>query len=83
MGNCPAPQVDKRTSAFRDLQAPHSAVAGPTRYFRSYPRQFRDDVVRAARNREPDGGLDHIAKDFGIHFTTLYDWLKKADVEDG
>lgn len=47
-----------------------------------YPKEFRDDVVRVARNREPGVGLDQIAKDFGIHFTTLYDWLKKADIED-
>ena len=48
-----------------------------------YPKEFRDDVVRVARNREPGVGLDQIAKDFGIHFTTLYSWLKKADIEDG
>ena len=48
-----------------------------------YPKEFRDDVVRVARNREPGVGLDQIAKDFGIHFTTLYSWMKKADVEDG
>ena len=48
-----------------------------------YPKEFRDDVVRVARNREPGVGLDQIAKDFGIHFTTLYDWMKKADIEDG
>ena len=54
-----------------------SAVTKP------YPKEFRDDVVRVARNREPDVGLDQIAKDFVIHFTTLYTWLKKADIEDG
>lgn len=27
--------------------------------------------------------LSQIAEDFGIHFTTLYSWLKKADIEDG
>ena len=48
-----------------------------------YPKEFRDDVVRVARNRGPGVGLEQIAKDFGIHFTTLYSWLKKADVEDG
>ena len=47
-----------------------------------YPKEFRDDVVRVARSREPGVGLDQIAKDFGIHFTTLYDWMKKA-VDDG
>jgi transposase len=48
-----------------------------------YPKEFRDDVVRVARNRGPDVDLEQIAKDFGIHFTTLYSWLKKADAEDG
>ena len=48
-----------------------------------YPKEFRDDVVRVARNREPGVELSQIAKDFGIHFTTLYSWMKKADVEDG
>lgn len=48
-----------------------------------YPKEFRDDVVRVARNRGPDVDLEQIAKDFGIHFTTLYSWLKKADIEDG
>jgi transposase len=48
-----------------------------------YPKEFRDDVVRVARKREPGVGLDQIAKDFGIHFTTLYSWMKKADLDDG
>jgi transposase-like protein len=48
-----------------------------------YPEEFRDDVVRVARNRGPDVGLEQIASDFGIHFTTLYSWMKRADVEDG
>ena len=48
-----------------------------------YPKEFRDDVVRVARNREPGVELSQIAKDFGIHFTTLYTWMKKADVEVG
>lgn len=48
-----------------------------------YPKEFRDDVVRVARNREPGVELSQIAKDFGIHFTTLYSWMKKADVEGG
>ncbi|WIM73300.1 transposase [Corynebacterium suedekumii] len=42
-----------------------------------YPKEFRDDVVRVARNREPGVELSQIAKDFGVHFTTLYSWLKK------
>ena len=41
-----------------------------------YPKEFRDDVVRIARNREP--GVELSAKDFGVHFTTLYLWMKTA-----
>ncbi len=50
---------------------------------KSYPKKFRDDVVRNARSREPGVELSQIAKDFGAHFTTLYSWMKKADIEDG
>ena len=46
-----------------------------------YPREFRDDVVRVARRR--DAPRAQIARDFGISDATLYEWLKKADVEDG
>ena len=48
-----------------------------------YPQEFRDDVVRVARNREPGVSLEAIAADFGIHAMTLSGWIKKADVEDG
>ena len=46
-----------------------------------YPREFRDDVVRAARQRQ--GPLTQVARDFGISDATLYEWMRKADVEDG
>ena len=48
-----------------------------------YPREFRDDVVRVARNREPGVLLKQIAADFGISESCLTGWLKAADVEDG
>lgn len=48
-----------------------------------YPREFRDDVVRVARSRDPKTPLDQIAKDFGIHQTTLNSWMRRADVGDG
>ena len=48
-----------------------------------YPKDFRDDVVRVARNRGPGVELSQIAKDFGVHFTTQYSWMKEADIEDG
>lgn len=48
-----------------------------------YPQEFRDDVVRVARQR-PDGvTLDQIAADFGIHRMTLSGWMKKAAIDAG
>jgi len=34
---------------------------------RPYPREFRDDVVRVARGREPGVTVEQIAEDFGVH----------------
>ncbi|MEP7740019.1 transposase [Nocardioides sp. 31GB23] len=48
-----------------------------------YPKEFRDDVVRVARNREPGVHLKQIAADFGISESCLTNWLKTADVEGG
>ena len=48
-----------------------------------YPREFREDVVRVARNREPGVHLKQIAADFGISESCLTNWMKTADVEDG
>jgi hypothetical protein len=47
------------------------------------PQEFREDVIRVARTREPDTRLKDIAKDFGISESCLNGWLKSADVEDG
>jgi transposase-like protein len=49
----------------------------------AYPREFRDDVVRVARNREPGVRLADIAADFKISESCLNNWLKQADVDDG
>jgi len=48
-----------------------------------YPKEFRDDVVRVARNREPGVHLKQIAADFGISESCRTNWMKFADVEDG
>ena len=48
-----------------------------------YPQEFRDDVIRVARSREPGVRLRDIAADFGISESCLNGWLKAADVEDG
>ena len=42
-----------------------------------YPQEFRDDVVRVAREREPGVTLAQIAKDFGVHEMTLTKWLRR------
>ena len=48
-----------------------------------YPREFRDDVVRVARDREPGVTVEQIAKDFGVHPMTLWKWMRRADVDEG
>lgn len=48
-----------------------------------YPKEFRDDVVRVARNREPGQKLSRIAADFGISESCLLNWMKQANIADG
>ncbi len=48
-----------------------------------YPREFRDDVLRVARERDPGVTVEQIAKDFGVHPMTLFKWLRQADVDAG
>lgn len=48
-----------------------------------YPREFRDDIVRVARRRDPGVTLEQIAADFGVHPMTLTEWLRQAKVDDG
>ncbi|MFD6326506.1 IS3 family transposase [Streptomyces sp. NPDC058442] len=48
-----------------------------------YPQEFRDDVVRVARNREKGVTLAQIAKGSGVHEMTLSKRLRQAAVEDG
>lgn len=48
-----------------------------------YPREFRDDVVRVARDRGPGVTVEQIAKDFGIHPMTLFKWLRQAEIDEG
>lgn len=48
-----------------------------------FPKEFREDVVRVARNREPGQSLKQIATDFGIAESCLRNWMRQADVEDG
>jgi transposase len=39
---------------------------------RPYPREFRDDVVRVARNREDGVTIERIAAEFAVHPMTLH-----------
>lgn len=50
---------------------------------RPYPREFREDVIRVARNREPGVRIKDIAADFGITESCLTNWLARADRDDG
>jgi transposase len=48
---------------------------------RPYPREFRDDVVRVARNRDDGVTIEQIANDFGVHPMTLSKWMRQADID--
>ena len=43
-----------------------------------YPREFRDEVVLVALNREPGVRIKDIAKDFGITESCLGNWIADA-----
>ena len=49
----------------------------------SYPKEFRDDVVRVALNRDEKTTIAQIAKDFGVHEGTINKWLRQADIDAG
>jgi putative transposase len=48
-----------------------------------FPRGFREDVIRVARNREPGVRIKDVAADFGISESCLQNWLTQADRGDG
>ena len=50
---------------------------------RPFPREFREDVVRVARERDAGVTLEQIARDFGVHPMTLQKWLHRVAVEEG
>jgi len=50
---------------------------------RPYPREFREDVVRVARNREDGVTIVQIGTDFGVHPMTLTKWMCQADIDEG
>jgi transposase len=50
---------------------------------RPFAREFREDVIRVARNREPGVRIKDVAADFGISESCLQNWLTQADRDDG
>src|SRR3546814_20613595 len=50
---------------------------------KAFPKEFRDDVVRVARGREPGVTIEQVANDFGVYTVTLHKWLQRAAVDDG
>ena len=50
---------------------------------RPYPKEFREDVIRVARNRGEGVLIKDIAADFGISESCLTNWLTQADHDDG
>lgn len=49
---------------------------------KSFPIEFREEVVRVARSRPQGVTLEQIAADFGIQPMTLQKWLRRADIDD-
>lgn len=56
---------------------PDGAVPKP------YPQEFRDGVVRVARDRGDGVTPEKVAKEFGVHPITLTKWMRRADIDDG
>jgi transposase-like protein len=44
-----------------------------------FPKEFREDVVRVAR--DSDSSVAQVAKDFGISESCLHRWLALDDVD--
>ncbi|MFF2502431.1 hypothetical protein ACFVTY_03430 [Streptomyces sp. NPDC058067] len=43
-----------------------------------HPEEFREDVVRVARNRGPGATLEWVAAGFGVPVITLSKWMRRA-----
>ncbi len=48
-----------------------------------YPKEFREDVVRVALNRDESTTIAQIGADFGIHEGTVAKWLRQAEIDAG
>lgn len=60
-----------------DLACPAGRPGRMATVPKPYPDEFRDDVVRVARGREPGVTIEQVAKDFGVHPMTLQKWLRR------
>jgi len=47
------------------------------------PKEFRDDLICVAENRDPEVTLAQIAKNFGVHIGTFDKWMRQARIEAG
>ena len=48
-----------------------------------YPKEFRDDVIQVALNRDSKTTIAQIAKEFGIDEGTLNKWIRQAEIDAG
>lgn len=46
-----------------------------------YRKEFRDDVVPVAENRELGVTIEQISTDFGVYPRTLQQWLQRAHAD--
>lgn len=46
-----------------------------------YPAEFREEAIRLAR--ASDKTTAELARELGVSYPTLHNWLKQADIDDG
>lgn len=50
---------------------------------RKYPQEFKDDVVRLARDPGREESLEDLAARLGVSSTSITRWTRQADIDDG
>ncbi|WP_327712495.1 hypothetical protein OG912_33135 [Streptomyces sp. NBC_00464] len=48
-----------------------------------HPEEFRQDVVRVARNRRAGLTVERVSTAFEVHPMTLWKWMRRTDIDDG
>jgi|SRR5579862_999726 len=48
-----------------------------------FPKEFKEDVIRVARDREHGVTIAQVARDFGVSESCLTNWLTAADRAEG